>query len=139
MPNTLPPLIPRDVLFGNPERASPQISPDGSRMAYLAPLDGVLNVWVGPIGGDTYEPVTRDTDRGVRVYFWAHDGRHLIYLQDKEGDENWRLYSVDLDSGTEHDLTPFEKVQVNILAHRKQRPHEILLAMNKDDEQLHDV
>ncbi len=139
MPNTLPPLIPRDVLFGNPERASPQISPDGRRLAYLAPLDGVLNVWVGPTGGDAYEPVTHDADRGVRVYFWAHDGRHLIYLQDKGGDENWRLHSVNLESGTEHDLTPFEKVQVNILAHRKQHPHEILFAMNKDDEQLHDV
>ena len=139
MTETTPPLIPRSVLFGNPERASPQISPDGSRMAYLAPRDGVLNVWVGPTGGDVYEPVTHDTDRGVRVYSWAHDGRHLIYLQDKGGDENWRLYSVDLESGTEHDLTPFEKVQVNILAHRKQHPHEILFAMNKDDEQLHDV
>ena len=74
----LPPLIPRTVIFGNPERADPQISPDGSRLAYLAPLDGVLNVWVSAMGEEDAEPVTRDTDRGVRIYFWAHDGRHVL-------------------------------------------------------------
>ena len=60
-------LIPRDVLFGNPEKAAPAISPDGSRLAFLAPVQGVLNVWVGTVGGDDYRPVTRDTDRGIRA------------------------------------------------------------------------
>lgn len=135
----LPPLIPREVIFGNPERASPQISPDGTRLAYLAPVDGVLNVWVGAVDGDTFRPVTHDTDRGVRVYFWAHDNRHILYLQDKGGDENWRLYKVDPGEDREDDLTPFDKVQVQILAHRKEHPDVILLGMNKDDERLHDV
>jgi dipeptidyl aminopeptidase/acylaminoacyl peptidase len=133
------PLIPREVLFGNPERAAPLISPDGTRLAYLAPKDGVLNVWVGTVGEDDYQPVTRDTDRGIRVYSWAHDGRHIIYLQDVGGDENWRLYSVDLESGTEADLTPFEKVQVQIVHHDKRFPKDLLIAMNKEDERLHDV
>ena len=135
----LPPLIPRDVLFGNPVKAAPQLSPDGTRLAYLAPADGVLNVWVGALGSDDFRPVTQDRDRGIRVYFWAHDNRHLLYLQDKGGDENWRLYKVDPDQGKEDDLTPYDDVQVQILAHRKRFPTQVLFAMNKDDERLHDV
>ncbi len=134
-----PALIPRDVIFGNPEKADPQISPDGNRMAYLAPVDGVLNVWVGDPASGTYAPVTKDTDRGVRAYFWAHDGHHLMYLQDKGGDENWRLYKVDLNTREVHDLTPYDKVQVQIVARDKDHPHELLIGMNKDDERLHDV
>ncbi|MEE8115968.1 MAG: S9 family peptidase [Gemmatimonadales bacterium] len=137
--NGLPPLIPRDVLFGNPEKAGAQISPDGRRLAYLAPVDGVLNVWVGETEGENYQSVTHDTDRGIRVYSWAHDDKHLLYLPDRGGDENWRLCKVDLDSGREHDLTPFEGVQVQIIAHRKQHPNDVLIGMNKDDERLHDV
>src|ERR1700739_4639565 len=93
-------LIPREVLFGNPERISPHISPDGSQLAWIAPRDGVLNLLGGPAvagGGkwDGAKVVTDDTDRGVRVFAWARDGRHLLYLQDTGGDENWRLYDVD--------------------------------------------
>jgi Tol biopolymer transport system component len=87
MTGPFPPLIPRAVLFGNPDKASPELSPDGTRLAYLAPLDGVLNVWAGTADGTSMRPVTRDTDRGVRFYTWAHDNRHLLYLQDQGGDE----------------------------------------------------
>jgi dipeptidyl aminopeptidase/acylaminoacyl peptidase len=135
----LPPLIPRDVIFGNPERADPQLSPDGILMAYLAPLDGVLNVWVGATDGEEFRPITRDTDRGVRVYFWAHDGRHVLYLQDAGGDENWRLHKVHVESETTEDLTPFDEVQVQLLAHDKHHPNELLIAMNREDARLHDV
>jgi Tol biopolymer transport system component len=135
----LPDLIPRETLFGNPERAGPQISPDGTRLAYLAPVEGVLNVWVGAVGGDAFTPVTHDTDRGVRVFFWSHDNRHLMYLQDKGGDENWWLYKVDLEDGREFDLTPYDRVQVQVVAHRKHHPNDVLIGMNKDDEHLHDV
>ncbi|UCG86724.1 MAG: S9 family peptidase [Gemmatimonadota bacterium] len=133
------PLIPREILFGNPVRASPQISPDGTKMAYLAPVNGVLNVWVGNVGREDYRPVTHDTDRGVRVYFWAHDGRHIMYLQDVAGDENWRLFSVDLITGSEADLTPFENVQVQIVHHDKHHPNDLVIAMNKEDVTVHDV
>jgi dipeptidyl aminopeptidase/acylaminoacyl peptidase len=135
----LPALIPRSVLFGNPERTNAQLSPDGARLAFLAPLDGVLNVWVGPAEGDRFEPVTRDAERGVRFYAWAHDNRHLLYLQDRGGDENWRLYRVRPGEDAAEDLTPFDGVQVQLLAHEKERPHELLVAMNRDDERLHDV
>ncbi len=135
----LPRLIPRSVLFGNPERAAPQLSPDGARLSYLAPVDGVLNVWVGPTDGPGSQPVTHDRDRGVRVYAWAHDNRHILYLQDKGGDENWWLYRVDPTSGAEEVLTPFEGVQVQIIQHDKHCPHELLIGMNKEDPRAHDV
>ncbi len=134
-----PKLIPRKVLFGNPVKASPQISPDGKQMAYIAPVDNVLNVWVKTIGEDDDRVVTKDTDRGIRIYFWAYDSKHILYLQDKGGDENWRLYSVNLPSNEIRDLTPYEKVQVRITATNKRFPNEILIAMNKENPQLHDV
>ena len=92
-------LIPRKILFGNPDRGSPEVAPDGRRLAHLEPVDDVLNVWVGDIGGDAARPVTSDTDRGIRSYTWAADGRHLIYLQDSGGDENWHLHIVDPETG----------------------------------------
>jgi dipeptidyl aminopeptidase/acylaminoacyl peptidase len=137
------PLIPLKVLFGNPERTQPRLSPDGQRLAYIAPLDGVLNVWVGPVGSDAgggaFEPVTRDTDRGIRLYFWAEDGRHLVDLQDKGGDENWRLYAVDPATNRIRDLTPFENVQARPLEKNKRFPDELLVELNRRDPRLHDV
>jgi Tol biopolymer transport system component len=110
------PLVPRRVLFGNPERTSPRISPDGTRLAWIAPEEGVLNVWVGAVGAalDEAKPVTADRDRGIRSFFWAHDNRHLLYVQDVGGDEDWRLFDVDLDTGDIRDLTPFEGVQARV-------------------------
>lgn len=137
---TLPDLIPLEVLLGNPEKLSPQISPDGSRMAYIAPVNDVLNVWVGPVGKDEYRPVTKDTDRGIRFYFWARDDKHLMYIQDKGGDENWRLYSVNLETEEIRDLTPFENVQAQpVMVSNKHFPNEMLIGLNKDNPQLHDV
>ncbi|HEU5377666.1 MAG TPA: S9 family peptidase [Ktedonobacteraceae bacterium] len=132
-------LIPRNILFGNPVKSSPQISPDGTKMAYLAPVDDVLNVWVGPVGSATCQPVTQDTDRGVRFYFWAADNTHIIYLQDSGGNENWRLYATNLETGTTRDLTPFENIQAQIVHHDKHFPGELLIGMNKENPQVHDV
>jgi hypothetical protein len=102
------PLIPRQILFGNPERAALRISPDGRHLSFLAPLNGVLNVWVAPVGEvGAAKPVTRDAGRGIHIYFWAYTGAHILYLQDREGDENWKVYVVDLASGASMDLTPF--------------------------------
>ena len=135
----LPRLIPRTVLFGNPTKTSPLISPDGTQLAYLAPVDNVLNVWVGDLDGANARPVTHDRDRGIRLYFWAADGRHLLYLQDVGGDENWRLHAVNLDAMTVRDLTPFPEVQVQIVDRDKHFPNELLIAMNKVDPRVHDV
>jgi dipeptidyl aminopeptidase/acylaminoacyl peptidase len=132
-------LIPRTVLFGNPEKAAAQIAPDGKRMSYLAPVVDVLNVWVGTPGQNDFRPVTKETDRSITRYFWSEDNQHILYLQDAGGNENWRLFSVNLESGETRDLTPFENVQTQILDHNKKYPNELLIAMNRDNLQLHDV
>ena len=137
-------LIPRRILFGNPERVSPRISPNGTSLAWIAPHNEVLNVWTAPVGPegvdwDSAQVVTNDTDRGIRVFLWAHDGRHLLYLQDTGGDENWRLYDVDVTTMQHRDLTPFEGVQAQILATEKDLPDEVLVGLNRDNPALHDV
>lgn len=134
------PIIPRQVLFGNPDRAMVQISPDGARISFLAPLDGVLNVWVGPADDPAAaRPVTHDTYRGIRFYGWAYTSEHVLYIQDKGGDENWRLYSADLDSGAIVDLTPIEGVQARIQEISPAFPEEVLIGLNDRDPQLHDL
>jgi dipeptidyl aminopeptidase/acylaminoacyl peptidase len=141
----MPELIPLSVLFGNPERIMPRVSPDGSQLAWIAPHDGVLNVWLAPISADqgvhwaTARVVTDDADRGIRQFAWAHDGRHLLYLQDKGGDENWRLYDVDLPTMQRRDLTPFDGVQTQIIGLERTHPNEVLLGLNRANPQLHDV
>ncbi len=132
-------LIPRNILFGNPVKATPRISPDGKRLAYLAPVNNVLNVWVKTIGKDDDKPVTKDTNRGIRRYFWAEDNVHLMYLQDLGGNENWRLYWVDLQTGDIKDLTPYNDVQVQIVDQDKHFPNDLLIAMNKENPKVHDV
>jgi dipeptidyl aminopeptidase/acylaminoacyl peptidase len=138
-------LIPLPVLFGNPERVGPRISPDATQLAWIAPRDGVLNVWVAPVSAGTgldlaaARVVTSDTDRGIRQFAWAHDGRHLLYLQDTGGDENWRLHDIDLTTMEHRDLTPFEGVQTELIAVEPTFPSEILVGLNKDNPQLHDV
>src|SRR5437763_8021902 len=74
-------LIERKILFGNPDKASPRLSPDGKQLAYLAPVNGVLNVWVGPSDKpEAAKPVTADKKRGIRIYYWAYTNEHLLYL-----------------------------------------------------------
>ena len=133
-------LIPRKKLFGNPDKASVQLSPDGTQISYLAALDGVLNVWVAPREQiDAARPVTQDTGRGIRRYMWAYTGTHILYVQDKNGDENWRLYSVNLETNELLDLTPFDGVQARIQEISQKFPQELLLALNHRNPQLHDL
>jgi len=139
MSDTAIPLIPRTILFGNPVKTSPRISPDGTKMAYLAPVNNVLNVWVGTVGKEDYQPVTNDTVRGIRSYFWAQDNRHILYIQDVGGNENWRLYATNLETRETRDLTPFDNVQAQVVHRDKHFPDELLIALNKENPQLHDV
>jgi len=133
------PLIPREVLFGNPERADPQISPDGRQIGYLAPVDGVLNVWIRTLGEADDRAVTADKHRGIRNFLWQFDNKHILYVQDVGGDENWRLYQTDLATKQTKDLTPFEKVRVDIVAYEWSLPDTILVQMNQRDPKLFDV
>ncbi len=135
-----PPLIPRTVFFGNPDKASPQISPDGALISFLAPVDGVLNVWVAPADDPaSARPVTRDTGRGIRRYGWTYNGNQLIYLQDTGGDENWRLYAVNLDTDETRDLTPLDGVQAQIQRDSHKRPGHIQVGLNDREAQFHDL
>jgi dipeptidyl aminopeptidase/acylaminoacyl peptidase len=136
--------IPLEVLFGNPERTSPRLSPDGERLAYLRPVGGVLNVWVGSVTVDDARPVTADVERGIRAYGWAHDNRHLFYVQDLNGDENWHLYTIDLVNGDVArgevvDRTPFDGAQARLAGRSRRKPHELLVEVNADDRRFHDV
>ena len=134
------PLISRRLLFGNPEKTSPTISNDGKQLAFLADVGGVMNVWVAPADQPTVaRAVTRDTSRGIRQYFWAANNTHIIYLQDKGGDENWRVYSVDLRSDTTKDLTPFDKVAAQVQGVSEKFPDDILVGLNDRNPQFHDL
>jgi dipeptidyl aminopeptidase/acylaminoacyl peptidase len=133
------PLIPRAALFGNPERAQPRLSPDGSRLAYLAPDNGVLNVWVRSLDKDDASVVTADKKRGIRNFSWQWDGEHILYIQDRDGDENWHVYQTNLKTRATRDLTPFEGIQAQFVAADSAQPDTLLLALNKRDPSLHDV
>lgn len=134
------PLIPREVLFGNPDKTRVLLSPDGTKIGYLAPVNGVLNVWVGTADDPTSaKPVTKDAYRGIRIFYWAFTNNHVLYLQDKNGDENWRLYAVDLTTGEAKDLTPFEGVQARINRISEDSPQEILVELNNRVQQYHDL
>jgi dipeptidyl aminopeptidase/acylaminoacyl peptidase len=134
------PLIPRSALFGNPVRAQARLSPDGHYVSFLAPKDGILNVWVAPFGKlDEAKPVTNDHKRGIRKHYWAQDGRHVLFLQDEAGDENWRVYSVDVATGRQIDLTPLEKVHAELVGLSYQRPEVALIALNDRSPEWHDL
>ena len=134
------PLIPRKTLFGNPDKAMVQLNHDGTYIGFLAPRDGVLNVWVAPRQQpEAARPVTNDTGRGIRVYGWAYTNQHVFYIQDKNGDENWRLYSVNLANDEIKDLTPFEGVQAQIYGVSPQFKEEIIIGLNNRDPQWHDI
>ena len=136
----LPPLIPREVLFGNPVKASPQISPDGKRLSYVAPdKKNVLQVWVTALGKDDARQVTNDRKRGIRIHQWTYAPDTLLYLQDNDGDENFHLYSVNLADNVVRDLTPFQGVRAQLLGLHRDFPNEVLVGLNVKNRRLHDV
>ncbi|MEY3142764.1 MAG: hypothetical protein RLY21_1257 [Planctomycetota bacterium] len=135
-----PPVVSREILFGNPERIGARVSPDGSRVAFIAPSEGVLNVWVAPVGDlAAAKPVTKDTGRGIRMHMWLPSGTHVLYMQDKNGDENFRVYSVDIASGHTIDLSPFDGAQAQIAHVSRDFPDSIAIAVNNRDPQFFDV
>ena len=134
------PLIPREELYGNPTRAGGQISPDGQYVSWLAPQDGVMNVWVAPASDpNSAKVITSADDRPIRSYFWAPDGKSVLYVQDKGGDENFLLYGIDIASGEERTLTPFENTRVQIFGGSETIKDKILVGLNNRDPRLHDA
>lgn len=134
------PLIPRQTLFGSPDRAAVRLSPDGSYISFLSPKDGVMNIWVAPIDDlDAARPVTDDRLRGITNYQWSYLDDTIIYLQDTGGDENWVLYSVNVSTGENRRLTPGEGVRANLVATSYERPHEIVIGLNDRVPQYFDL
>jgi len=133
-------LLPRKVLFANPDRAMPTLSPDGTRVAYLSNEDGVLNVWVAPLADlAKAKAVTHEKKRGVRTYRWSFTNQHVLYTRDKQGDENWHLHVVHVESGADKDLTPIEGAQARLEAISHRTPNEVLVGLNDRDKKFHDV
>jgi len=138
----LPPLIPIQHFFDNPEIAGAQISPNGQFISYLKPYQDKLNVYVREIGSSEERRMTTDTIRPVRGYFWSADGSMLLYVQDKGGNENFHVYSVPIEgSGTPEasNLTPHDGVRALIYAVPPERPGEILIGLNQRDPSLFDA
>ena len=142
----LPPLIDRELFFGDPEISGSQISPDGRFITFMKPFRGVRNIWVKTRAEsfDHARPITADTTRPVNSYFWSLDSRYVLYVQDKGGDENYRLYAVDPSLAGDpvppaRDLTPLEKVRAEIIDIPRKSPGEILIGLNDRRADLHDV
>lgn len=142
------PLIPRDVLFGNPERAQARLSPDGKWLSFLAPVkepgkgpaEGVMNVWVAPVGSlMSAKPVTDDKIRGIRSHSWAYNSDQILYSQDTGGDENWHVYATNIATRETIDLTPVEGVRGELAGASEKFPNEVLVGLNDRNPQLHDI
>ncbi len=141
-----PPIIDRELFFGDPAYSGAKISPDGKYISFRKQFKGVMNIWVKSIGQKFSEarPVTADSIRPVSGYFWSRDSKYILYVQDKGGDENFRVYAVDPKAAGDpvppaKDLTPLEKVRAEIIDVPKNTPNEILIGLNDRDPQLHDV
>lgn len=139
------PLIPRDVLFANPDRAQVRLSPDGRWISYLAAFDGVLNIWIQPADAQSAppdqtiaRPLTADRGRGIRRHWWTNSGRHILYMQDDQGDENWRLFSLDVVTGQAIPLTR-SGVQARVVDIPPAMADEVLISINDRDPALHDL
>src|SRR5688572_15557790 len=133
-------LIPRATLFGNPERAGVQISPDGKHLSWLAAVDGLLNVWVAPVSDlGKARPVTADKKRPVHQYFWAFDGKHLLYLQDDAGDETFHLYRVNVATIEVQNLTPLPGARAIPYKASHRHPGTLLVGLNARDPEVFDL
>ena len=134
-----PPLITRGLLFGNPERTGGKLSPDGRWLGYIAPRDGVMNVYVAPSDDPAAtRPVTNDQLRGIRGFSFAYTGNHVLYRQDVGGDENFQVFSVDLTTGAERALTPVG-ARAGIGALSSAHPNEVVVSVNDRDPAYFDL
>ena len=134
------PLIERAKLFGNPSKTGGRLSPDGKWLAWIAPRDGVLNIWVAPVADPSAaKPLTAEKTRPIRSYYWSPDSKMILFVNDKGGDENFLLYGVDVATATQKSLTPFEKTRAEIINISHVVKDRILIGLNNRDARWHDV
>ena len=136
-----PALVPRRVYFVQPDYQGVAVSPDGRYVSYLAPVNGVRNLFVAPAADPgAGRPVTQVADRDIATWYrWAYTSRHLVYLQERDGDENWRASSVDIATRTVRLLTPERGVRAYFQETSHRFPHEMLLRHNGRDKAYHDL
>jgi dipeptidyl aminopeptidase/acylaminoacyl peptidase len=145
----MPPLIDRELFFGDPEISGARISPDGMYIAFLKPLNKTRNVWVKRTTEDFSKarPITADTTRPIQVFFWSRDGKYILYAQDKAGDENFQAYAVNPAdppaAGSQvpaaRNLTDLKGVRVEIYEVPKSDPDLIYIGLNDRDKSWHDL
>ena len=134
------PLITREALFGNPVRSGGTISPDGKWLGWMAPHEGVMNVFVAPFDKPAEaRRLTHAKDRPIPFFSFTRDSASVIYIQDKAGDENFLLYQVDIASGEERCLTPFENTRARVIGGSHQIRDKLLIGLNNRDARYHDV
>ncbi|NQT79488.1 MAG: S9 family peptidase [Candidatus Aminicenantes bacterium] len=134
----MPRLIPMEDFFRNPESAGFNLSPDGEHLAFMKPWQNRLNVHVQKIGEEEVARISSATERDIAGFIWANNSR-IAYVQDTAGDENFRLYAVNIDGSDFKELTPFEKVRVSIIDELENDNEHMLIDMNKRDARVFDV
>ncbi|NJL82909.1 MAG: S9 family peptidase [Chloroflexaceae bacterium] len=139
-------LIEREKFFGNPEITGAQLSPDSRYLAFIKPIDGILNLWVKPLNQPFSNgwAVTQATDRSIFRYFWSRDGRYLLYFQDQQGNENFHLYAISPDTPADparspRNLTPLDGVRATVIALPEATPDRLLIGLNDRDRRYYDV
>jgi dipeptidyl aminopeptidase/acylaminoacyl peptidase len=142
----LPPIIDREIFFGDPEISGAQLSPDGKYITFIKPFKNVRNIWIKERkeAFDRARPLTADTKRPIPGYFWSQDSKYVLYVQDKGGDENYRVYAIDPKVAGDpvppaRNLTPQEKIRAMIIDVPRTKPNEIIVGLNDRDPSLHDV
>jgi len=133
------PLIPRIVLASPPEKTDIHISPDGTMIAYIAPLLGIPNVWIKTLGNNDDHAVTNQTKQRVDSFYWAENSKEILFVQDNQGNEKWHIYKTDIKTQKTVDVTPFENVTATIIGTSKKNHDVVLIAMNKENQNLFDA
>ena len=134
------PLILRSSLFGNPVKFGALLSPDGKWVSWIAPVNGLLNVWVAPSDKpEVGKAITASTDHPISTHFWSSDSNQILFIKDNGGDENFHLYGVDIITGKQQDYTPFANVSIKVIGVSSKRQNELLVGINDRDPRWHDV
>ena len=134
------PLILRSALFGNPVKRGALLSPDGKWVSWMAPVNGLMNVWVAPSDKpEVAKAITASTDHPISTHFWSRDSNQILFIKDNGGDENFHLYGVDIITGKLQDFTPFGNVRINVIGDSSKRQDELLVGINDRDPRWHDV
>jgi dipeptidyl aminopeptidase/acylaminoacyl peptidase len=145
----LPPIIDRELIFGNPEIAGAQLSPDGKFLAFQKPWKDTRNIYVKGVNEpfDSARLLTTETKRPIAGYFWTRDGKYILYVKDNGGDENYNVYAVDpsakpaagAEAPPSRDLTGLKGVRVQLYAVPKNDPDVVYIGLNDRDKAWHDL